>query len=76
MSAQEILEALPKLTAQELELIYRKVLELHLGKGGQGFEPSAELLEAIDQGDQSLCAEGSVSLEEARREAQSWKNTK
>ncbi|HSI14160.1 MAG TPA: hypothetical protein VK961_19080 [Chthoniobacter sp.] len=72
MSTSDILEELPKLSAAELESIYRRAVELHQG---QTVEASPELLAAIDEGDKSAADEGSVSLEEARRIVASW-NTK
>jgi hypothetical protein len=72
VSAAEILEELPKLTPEELEIVYHRAIELHQG---QTMEPSSELLAAIDEGDQSLAKESSMSVDEARRIVTSW-NTK
>jgi hypothetical protein len=72
MSATEILEELPKLTPAELEVIYRRAMELHQG---QTLAASPELLAAIDAADESFAKEGGVSIDEARRIAASW-NTK
>jgi hypothetical protein len=71
MSATEILDELPRLTPAELEIIYRRAMELHQG---QTLEASPELLSAIDAADESS-NEGGVSVGEARRIAGSW-NTK
>jgi hypothetical protein len=72
MSATEILDELPKLTPAELEIIYRRAVELHRG---QTVEASPELLAAIDAADESLTKEGGVSVAEARQIVGSW-NTK
>ena len=72
MSATEILEELPKLTPAELEVIYRRAVELHQG---QTIRASPELLAAIDAADESFAKEGGVGLNEARRIVASW-NTK
>ena len=70
MSATEILDELPRLTRAELEIIYRRAMELHQG---QTLEASPELLAAIDAADESN--EGGVGVSEARRIVGSW-NTK
>jgi hypothetical protein len=72
VSASEILDELPKLNPAELEIIYRRAVELHQG---HTLEASPELLAAIDEADESFAKEGGVSINEARRIAASW-NTK
>jgi hypothetical protein len=72
MNATKILEELPKLTPAELEIIYRRAVELHQG---QVLEASPELLAAIDAADESFANEGGLDVSEARRIAASW-NTK
>jgi hypothetical protein len=72
LSATEILNELPKLTPAELEIIYRRAVELYQG---QAIEASPELLAAIDAADESVAKEGGVSVDEARRIVASW-NTK
>jgi hypothetical protein len=71
MSATEILDELPRLTPAELEIIYRRAMELHQG---QTLEASPELLTAIDAADEAA-NEGDASVGEARRILASW-NTK
>jgi hypothetical protein len=71
MSATEILEELPRLTPAELEIIYRRAMELHQG---QTLEASPELLTAIDAADEAANEDG-VSVGEARDIVASW-NTK
>jgi hypothetical protein len=64
MSATEILDELPKLTPAELEMTYRRAVDLHRG---QTVEASPELLTAIDAADESLTKEGAVSVAKARQ---------
>ena len=72
MSATEILDELPRLSATELESVYRRAVELHRGLMVEG---SPELLAAIDEADESFAKEGGVSVDETRRIVSSW-NTK
>lgn len=72
MSTTEILDELPKLTPADLELIYRRAVELHQC---QEMAASPELLAAIDEAGKSFAEEGGVYLAEARRIVESW-NTK
>jgi hypothetical protein len=72
MSATEILDELPRLTPAELEMIYRRAVELHQG---QTLEASPELLAAIDEADESIAKDDGASVAEARRIVASW-NTK
>jgi hypothetical protein len=64
VSATEILDQLPKLTPAELEIIYRRAVELHQG---HTLKASPELVAAIDAADKSFAQEGGVSVDEARR---------
>ncbi len=72
MSATEILDELSRLTPAELEIIYRRAIEL---RQGHTLEASPELLAAIDAADKSFAKEGGVSVDEARRIVAAW-NTK
>ena len=72
MSATEILEELPKVTPAELEIIYRRAVEL---QQGQTIEASPDLVAAIDAADESFAKEGGVAVSEARCIVASW-NTK
>ena len=72
MSATEILDELTKLTPAELEIVYRRAVELHQG---QAVEAGPELLDAIDAADESFAKEGGVDVDETRRIVASW-NTK
>jgi hypothetical protein len=72
MSATEILDELSRLTPAELEMIYRRAVELHQG---QTMEATPELLAAIDAADESAAKEGGIGVGEARRIVASW-NTK
>jgi hypothetical protein len=72
MSATEILDELPKLNPAELEIIYRRAVELHQELTLEG---SPELLAAIDAADESFAKDGGVDVDAARRIVASW-NTK
>jgi hypothetical protein len=61
MSAQEILEELPKLDPAELESIYRRAIELHRGLA---LEASPELLAEIDEADESFAKDGGIELQQ------------
>lgn len=64
MSATEILEELPKLSLDDLQVVHERILEL---KEVREIEPSAELNAAIALGLESLENEPTISLDEARR---------
>ena len=64
MSATEILDGLSKLTPAELEIIYRRAVELHQG---HTLEASPELVAAIDVADQSFAKEGKACVSASRR---------
>jgi hypothetical protein len=72
MSTTQILEELPNLSPAELEIIYRRAMELHQGLT---VEATPELLAAIDAAEESFLKEGGVGMSEARRIVASW-NTK
>jgi hypothetical protein len=72
MSATEIVEELRKLTPEELEIVYRRAVELHQERR---LEASPELIAAIDEADESFTKEPGVSVDQARRIVGSW-NTK
>jgi hypothetical protein len=72
MSAAEIVAELRKLTPEELEIVYRRAVELHQE---QLLEASPELIAAIDEADESFAKELGVSVDQARRIVGSW-NTK
>lgn len=68
MSATEILEELPKLTPEEIELIFFRAAELR----EQEFEASPELLAALDKAEASFEKEGGIPLEEVEEIVKSW----
>ena len=68
MSVAEILAELPKLTADELQIVLERTQELcH----EPGFQPSPELLAAIDEA-RATPEDQYVPLEEAYRIIESW----
>jgi hypothetical protein len=68
MSITEILEELPKLSVEELDVVRRKLDELH----GSVDEETPELLAAIDEGIRSADEEPLIPIEEVMREVRSW----
>ena len=71
MSVTEILAELPKLDANELELIFERALEL---KRDVVYAASPELLQAIEEA-LAIPEEECIEVEEACRVVKSW-NTK
>jgi hypothetical protein len=69
MSVTEILEELPNLNPAELEIIYRRAMELH---PRWTVEATPELRAAIDEADESFAKEGGIGVSEARRIVASW----
>jgi hypothetical protein len=61
MSLAEIIEELPKLTAEERQTIYRQIAELD---GEPLFEATEEMRAAIDEATRSLEAGMGIPLEE------------
>jgi hypothetical protein len=68
MSAAEILDELPKLSPEEIELIYSRVAELHLRQLGLSEDDLAE----IDEADRNFEKDGGVSFEEMEKKIKSW----
>ena len=69
MSATEILEQLPKLSPNDLQVVHERILEL---KEVHEIEAGAELNAAIALGLESLESEPTVTLDEARRKISQW----
>ncbi len=67
MSAQEIIEQLPNLSAQEREMILRELVILDAS-----FEPSPAMEEAIREGLRSLREDKSCSASELRSRIAEW----
>ena len=67
MSAQEIIEQLPKLSAQERETILHELMSLDAG-----FDPSPAMEEAIREGLRSLQEEKTYSARELRSRIDAW----
>jgi DNA-binding transcriptional MerR regulator len=64
MSLAEIIEELPKLTAEERQAIYRQIEELD---GEPQFEATEEMRAAIDEATRSLQAGKGIPLAEVRQ---------
>ena len=64
MNLAEIIEELPKLTAEERQAIYRQIEELD---GEPQFEATEEMCAAIDEATRSLEAGKGIPLEEVRQ---------
>ncbi len=64
MNLAEIIEELPKLTAEERRAIYRQIEELD---GEPQFEATEEMRAAIDEATRSLEAGKGIPLEEVRQ---------
>jgi len=68
MSAAEILEELPKLSPEEIDMIFFKAAGLRQ----QVITPSPELLTAIDEAEKSFEEEGGLTIEEIQAAIKSW----
>jgi DNA-binding transcriptional MerR regulator len=64
MNLAEIIEELPKLTAEERQAIYRQIEELD---GEPQFEATEEMRAALDEATRSLEAGKGIPLEEVRQ---------
>jgi hypothetical protein len=64
MSLAEIIEELPKLSAEERQAIYRQIEELD---GAPLFEATEEMRAAIDEATRSLETGKGIPLEEVRQ---------
>ena len=68
MSAAEILEQLPKLSPEEIDMVFFKAADLRQ----HVIKPSPELLDAIDEAEKSFEKEGGMSIEEIEAAIKSW----
>jgi hypothetical protein len=66
MSVNEILAEIDKLSPVDLQVIQEKLDLLH------ETEETPEMLAAIDEGLRSLREEGTITIEELRREMRTW----
>lgn len=69
MSFTEIVEELPRLSADERHDLLNRLVELD---DSAVFEETPEMLAAIDEGIHSMETEPSITLEEARRSIPRW----
>jgi hypothetical protein len=68
MSVNEIIQELPKLSAEDRDLIRQELSERFI----EDFEETPEMLAAVDEGLRSLREEPTVTLEQLREEMRSW----
>jgi hypothetical protein len=68
VSATEILNELPKLSAEELDAIFYRAAALRQ----HAIAASPELLAAIDEADASFATEGGKPIEEVEAAVKSW----
>jgi hypothetical protein len=69
MNVNEILTEMDKLSPDELKSVQEKLDQLH---ANDDFEETPEMLAAIDEGLRSSREEGTIPLEEVRKEMRSW----
>ena len=72
MSLAEIIEELPKLTPEERRTIYQQIERLD---GEPNFEPTSEMLGAIEEGTRSAQTERMYSVEEIKARTSQWANS-
>jgi predicted transcriptional regulator len=68
MSVNEIIQELPKLSAEDRDLLRQELAERYLAD----FEETPEMLAAVDEGLRSSREERSYTLEEVREELRKW----
>jgi len=72
MSLAEIIEELPKLTPEERRTIYQQIERLD---GEPNFEPTSEMLGAIEEGTRSAQTERMYTAEEIKDRVHQWANS-
>jgi hypothetical protein len=72
MSLAEIIEELPKLTPEERRTIYQQIERLD---GEPNFEPTLEMLGAIEEGTRSAQTERMYTAEEIKDRVHRWANS-
>jgi hypothetical protein len=68
MSITEILQELPRLSSEELDLVRSRLDQLQT----ENFEETPEILEAIEEGIRSANTEPGYTIEEIRAEIPTW----
>jgi len=68
MSAAEILDQLPRLSPEEIDLIFFRAADLRQ----HAISASPELLAAIDKADESFEKEGGIPIEDFEKQVKSW----
>ena len=69
MSLAEIIEELPKLTPEERRTIYQQIERLD---GEPNFEPTSEMLGAIEEGTRSAQTEHMYTADEIKERIRQW----
>jgi hypothetical protein len=72
MSLAEIIEELPKLTPEERRTIYQQIESLD---GEPSFEPTSEMLGAIEEGTRSAQTERMYMADEIKERIRQWANS-
>ena len=72
MSLAEIIEELSKLTPEERRTIYQQIERLD---GEPNFEPTPEMLDAIEEGTRSAQTERMYTAEEIKDQVHRWANS-
>jgi hypothetical protein len=72
MSLAEIIEKLPKPTPEERRKIYQQIETLD---GAPKFEPTSEMLDAIEEGTRSVQTERMYTAEEIKERIRQWANS-
>jgi hypothetical protein len=72
MSLAEIIEELPKLTPEERRTIYQQIERLD---GEPNFEPTSEMLGAIEEGTRSAQTERMYTADEIKERIRQWANS-
>jgi hypothetical protein len=72
MGLAEIIEELPKLTPEERRAIYQQIERLD---GEPTFEPTSEMLVAIEEGTRSAQTERMYTADEIKERIRQWANS-
>ena len=72
MTLAEIIEELPKLTPEERRAIYQQIERLD---GEPTFEPTLEMLVAIEEGTRSAQTERLYTADEIKERIRQWANS-
>ena len=68
MSVNEIIRELPKLSAEDRDLLRQELAQRYISD----FEETPEMLAAIDEGLRSSREEGTITLKQLREDMRTW----